>query len=226
VYGGTATGTAEFDYTDWDEPAFMIETEATKIGANEFLTDFTGFGGHLYGLMNFKAVFAGQGEETPDILKTLSAQGAASMAEGRFEGISILSSLAEQTGVTQLADSGPIRDLKTNFWVDRGRVYCNDWKFTSSNILYDVVGSVGFDGTLDYRIGVSLDQKSGGGGLLGAIDGLLSGGGGSALKLHLSLTGEYANPQLQIDSGDSQDALRNKLESGLRDALSDLKISK
>jgi hypothetical protein len=215
AYGGTVTGKAEVDFTDFERPEFRIETKGKQIEADEFLTDFTGFGGHLFGKIDLTGSFAGRGAEVIDILRSLTANGTVSMTEGRFEGLSILSTLADQAAITRIKDSGPIKDMTADFWVDQGRLYCNDWNFSSDGTTYRLAGSVGFDGSLDYRVNIKLPKTKGGSGVLSQLGDLFGGGG---IALDLSLTGTYTHPVIKLDTKNN----RRRFEENLKDKAKDL----
>ena len=212
VYGGAVTGTALVDFTNFNRPAFELKTEGQQIEVDELLTDFTGFGGHLFGKINLSGSFGGSGEEAWEVAQTLTAIGNVSMADGWFEGLGLLSALAGRTQIANIKDSGPIKDMTTNFWVEQGRLFCRDWRFTSEGTDYDVTGSVGFDGSLDYRIRIELPKKGGGSGLLSQLGDLL--GAADGITLDLSLTGTYTNPVIGLDTKNNrrqfEDALKNK----------------
>jgi len=221
VYGGSLTGKATVDYTEWDQPAFVIDSQADDIEINDFLTDFTGFGGHVFGKFDLTGTFAGKGEEVIDIVQSLTAKGNGLMTDGRFEGINVISALAGQAGLTGIADSGPIKDLAGNFWIENGRLFTDKLSFASAGTKYGLTGSVGFDGSLDYHIQVDLPKGKGGNDVLSALGDLLSGDQGG-VTLNLKLGGTYSQPLIQLDSKQNQEAFKRNLQSkakGLLDKL-------
>jgi hypothetical protein len=216
VYGGTMTGNAQVDFTDFTRPVFELKTESQQIEANEFLSDFTGFGGHLFGRINLSGTFGGAGVEGGDVFRSLTATGDVTMREGRFAGLAFLSTLAGRAQIADIKDSGPIKDMTAHYWIEQGRLYCRDWRFTSEGIMYDIAGSVGFDGSLDYRVQLQLPKQGGGSGLLSQLGDLFGGAGGIALDL--ALTGTYANPVIALDTKNN----RRRFEDNLRDNAKNL----
>ncbi len=221
VYGGEVAAELSVDYTDFDRPAFIIDVRADTIEANDFIDDFTGFGGHLFGKINLTGTFAGQGEEARDIASSLTARGAISMAEGRLEKLGLLSALGRQAGITGIRDTGPIKDMSADFWIADGRLYSKDWNFTSSGTRYNLAGSVGFDGSLDYRVRLTIPTQAGGNKLLSALGNLLGGAGG--VTLDLALTGTYDQPRVKLDSGSNRKAFEKNLQAKARELFENLR---
>jgi len=222
AYGGSLTGKATVDYTDWNKPAFVIESKADDIEINDFLTDFTGFGGHVYGKFDLTGTFAGKGEEVVDIVQSLTAKGNGLMTDGRFAGISVISALAGQAGLKGITDSGPIKDLAGNFWIEQGRLFTDNLNFSSAGTKYGLAGSVGFDGSLDYHIQVDLPKGKGGNDVLSTLGNLLSGDQGG-VTLNLKLGGTYSQPLIQLDSKQNQEAFKRNLQSKARGLLDKLR---
>jgi|GEM_PF-3099287 len=221
VYGGEVAAELSVDYTDFDRPAFVIDVRADTIEANDFIDDFTGFGGHLFGKINLTGTFAGQGEEAGDIVRSLTARGAISMAEGRLEKLGLLSALGRQAGITGIRDAGPIKNMSADFWIADGRLYSKDWNFTSSGTHYNLAGSVGFDGSLDYRVCLTIPTQAGGNKLLSALGNLLGGAGG--VTLDLALTGTYDQPRVKLDSGSNRKAFEKNLQAKARELFENLR---
>ena len=214
VYGGTAGGTVTVDFTEWSRPSFVIDAKGEGIEANDFIEHFTNFGGHLFGKLNLIGTFSGQGEEVPDILKSLTAKGGVAMAEGRFEKLDLLSALSAQAGIGGInppAADGPIKDMAADFWIEGGRLFCRDWSMVSSGTRYNLAGSVGFDGSLDYRIRVELPKGSGGNNVLSALGQMFASGSGG-IALNLALTGTYQQPVVKLDSRENQQLFEQNLK--------------
>jgi len=222
VYSGTATGNVDVDYTDWNRPAFAIDAKGENIEANDFIEQFTGFGGHLFGNLNLTGTFGGQGEEVFDVLRSLTARGDVAMMEGRFENLGLLSALGAQAGIGGIKDAGPIKDMAANFWIDNGRLYCRDWSFVSSGTRYTLLGSVGFDGSLDYRIKIDLSKAGKGGDVLSALGQLFSGSSGG-VTLNLALTGTYEQPVVKLDSRENLQLFESNLKAKAKGLLEGLR---
>ncbi len=219
VYGGAVTGGGMVDFADLERPMFSVDASATKIEANDFLEDFTGFGGHLFGGLDLNGIFVGKGADAREIVQSLTAKGTAAMKNGRFAGLKFLETLGRQAGLSGIRDSGPIEEMTADYWIEASRLYCRDWKINSSGILYNLAGSVGFDGSLDYRIAATIPTGEGGG-LLSTLGGFL--GGGSNVKINLSLTGTYAKPVVGIDSSDNRKSFEKNLQDRARHVLDGL----
>jgi len=222
VYRGVATGNVTVDFADWNRPAFVIDAKGEGVEANDFIEHFTGFGGHLFGKITLAGTFGGQGENTSKILESLTAKGDMSMIEGRFEKLDLLSALGRQVGIGGIRDSGPIKDMAAYFWIESGRLYCRDWSFVSSGTRYNLVGSVGFDGSLDYRIRVELPKTGRDGGVFSALGQMLSGGAGG-VALNLALTGTYKEPVIALDSRENQQIFEQNLKAKAKGLLESLR---
>ncbi len=211
AYDGQVTGTATVELQDISAPEFSLDVNGDAMEANAFLSDFTGFSDHLFGTIDLSGTFGGKGTEVLDVVRSLTAKGEVSMSSGRFEAFGPLTRLAEQTGFAGIKDSGPIKDLHAWFWIEDGRLYTRDWEFVSSGAEYNVLGSVGFDGSLDYHVSVTLPTESGTGNLLSQLGNMLGVGGGATLDF--TLQGTYDNPKIALDSKSG----RKRLEKALRE---------
>jgi hypothetical protein len=144
------------------------------------------------------------------------------MTEGRFEKLDLLSTLAGQARLSGIHNSGPIKDMVTDFWVEEGRLFCRDWSFASSGTRYNLAGSVGFDGSLDYRIKIDLPRSSGDRGVLSALGDMFSGSSGW-ISLNLALTGTYTQPVIRLDSRENRQDFERNLKAKARELLQNLR---
>ncbi|MBN2226740.1 MAG: AsmA family protein [candidate division Zixibacteria bacterium] len=225
VYTGDVTGNAVVDLSDFDNPTYRGEYQASQVEADDFISRFSGFGGHFFGKLNISGDFSASGWDPEPILQSLSMDGNANVKEARLVGFDVLQNLAENLNM-QLPDEEKLRDLMTSFRVENGRVTFDAMKFLSTTGDWLVGGSVGFDGSLDYTGEVLLSEKltseviSGSGSMSGLV-GLFKQKGTNRIKIPFTLGGTYTQPKFGIDLNAS-DAIKQNLTNQVGDALKDL----
>jgi len=225
VYTGDVTGNAVIDLSDFENPTYSGDYQASQVEANDFISRFSGFGGHLFGKLNIAGTFSTSGWDPEPILQSLSMDGDANVVEARLVGFDMLQSLASNFNV-QLPDEEKLRDLMTAFHVENGRVEFDAMEFFSTTGDWLVGGSVGFDGTLDYKGEVLLSEKFTSqaiaqSGSMSGLVGLFKQKGTNRIKVPFTLGGTYSRPKFGIDLNAS-DAIKDNLTNQVGDALKDL----
>lgn len=208
VYDGDLVGSAVVDIEDFENPVFQVDYSARGIQVNSFLSRFTSFENHVFGEINLQGAFSGTGSEPEDIIKTLRAAGDAEMNDGKLKNFELLQKLAGQFGGKVPAEE-TIRDLIGSYRVENQRVYFDDMRLKSSKGDWFLTGSVGFDGSLDYRGEVEFSSRSKG--LLGNLGGLFGEDSGQ-IKLPFNLTGSYEDPKIELITSQLEKNADNKLK--------------
>jgi hypothetical protein len=98
------------------------------------------------------------GENMMPVLSTLNGDGNLLLLEGVLQKFAPVEQLASTLNVSQLKDFS-LRDLKTYFSFENGRVKVNPFKINVSNISMLVGGSHGFDQSLDYTLQMTLPRS-------------------------------------------------------------------
>jgi len=226
VYTGKINGESVIDLNDFEHPRYDGKFSASQIEANDFLSRFTSFGGHLYGKVNLDGSFSAAGLEPEQLLNSLSMNGEALFNEGKLVNFDLINSMAQNFNFNA-ADEEKIRDFTSKFSVNNGRVEFDNMKFISSFGNWDVAGSIGFDGSLDYKGDVlltkemsqKLQSKSG---LIGSIAEMLADSETGRINVPFTLGGQYSKPKISLDFKQSEQKVTNDLKEKATDALQNL----
>ncbi len=208
VYTGTVAGNTTIDLHDFNHPQYTGEFKAADIEANDFVTRFSKFGGHLYGKANLQGKYSARGWEPDEFLNSLTMNATADMREGKLvtSGVlyTTLSKLAQQAGRTFQKEQ-PLRGLTTKIIVKDGKVKLDKLKTKVGTIGdLELDGSYSFENELDYRGSLLLSKEwtqdlMSKGGLLGGLAGLFADQSVKRLKLPLVIGGTVDKPTFNID---------------------------
>ncbi|KAA2241912.1 AsmA family protein [Chitinophaga agrisoli] len=98
------------------------------------------------------------GKDMTPVLSSLNGDGNLLLIEGFLKKFAPIDQLATQLNVSQLKDIS-LKDIKSYFSFENGRVKVNPFKIKVSNIDMAVAGSHGFDQTLDYTLQLALPRS-------------------------------------------------------------------
>jgi hypothetical protein len=224
VYTGKVTGKAVVDLNDFENPVYTGTFDARQIEADDFLTRFTKFGGHLFGKLNMTGDFAASGWEPDALMKSLTLNGDAIFNEAKLVNFDLIKSLGDQFNFTAF-DEETVKDFSSSFKVVGGRVHFDALKFFSNFGNWNIVGSVGFDGSLDYsgdvllteKVSQDLFSKSG---LVSGLASMLKDGKTERVRIPFKLGGTYGKPKLAVDFS-FKEKLQEKAKDELKDKLQD-----
>ncbi len=226
VYTGKVTGETMVDLNDFNNPRYSGKFAATQIEANDFITRFSDFGGHLYGRTNMDGTFSCVGWDPKPIIQSLTMDGMAAFKEAKLVNFDLLGKLAQNLNL-KMPSEEQLKDFATAFKVKDGRVAFEGLKFLSTFGDWNLAGSVGFDGTIDYAGDVLLsDQVTGNlmaqSNMISGLAGLLKDNTSGRVRVPFRLSGSYANPKISLDLNAREKAKNNikgKLDSALQDLL-------
>ena len=226
VYTGKVKGEAAVDLNDFENPVYSGTYEASQIEVNDFLTRFTKFGGHLFGKVNMNGDFKATGWEPEDLIKTLTLDGSALFNEARLVNFDIIQKMAQSFNFSEVKEE-TIRDLASSFKVRDGRVIFDALKFFNNMGDWNITGSVGFDGSLDYSGDVLLtegmtSQLMARSDMVAGMAGLLKDKQSGRVKVGFKLGGTYSNPKPTLDLSPAKEQLEDKLKNKVGDALKGL----
>lgn len=220
VYSGRVTGESQIDLNDFENPKYSGRYSASKIEANDFLTRFTKFGGHLFGKLNMDGSFSASGWEPEDLISSLTMDGQALFGQAKLVNFDLLKELGQKLNFKTFGEE-TINDLASSFRVKDGRVEFDALKFLSSFGDWNITGSVGFDGTLDYSGEILLSEKISNdllskSGLVSGLAGLFKEGKTGRVNVPFRLSGMYAKPKVSVDF-----SAREKIQEEMKDKLGD-----
>lgn len=229
VYSGKVTGQTTMDLNDFNSPRYSGEFNATQIEANDFMSRFTKFGGHLFGKINISGSYNATGWEAETFMESLNMNGNGTMQEGRLvlgdrlhQG---LSSLAERAGLN-IDQEQALKALQSKIHVQEGKVFV-DKLTTALGGLGDaeVEGFYAFDGVIGYEgsILLSRDLSQQLVSKMGLLGNLLADQNTQRVRLPLAITGTMADPQLQFNfqalTSRAQDAAKTQVEEQVQDKV-------
>ncbi len=214
-YGGAVHGKAEVGLEDPAHPALVLDAQVDSASAGSLLTAWTGAGKMFNGVIATSLALSASGSSEADILRSISASGLAKMVNGTLGPAPVFESLAAFTKIDAFKEVH-FKDFVAPFKVERGRVSTGPARLTGNYGDWLISGSMGFDGSLDYAVGITLPKeltaKLGAAGALAA--GALADPQGRVL-LDLKVTGPSKAPKISWDSRSTRDRLLGRLPSSL-----------
>ncbi len=210
VYSGDVNGKTTIDLSDMSRPRYVGEFDANRIEANDFMTRFTPFGGHLFGKFNFSGDYDAAGWDPDVFLQSLSVDGNAAMREGQVVTSGVvyqsINSLAQKIG-EEFDKEQALRDVATKVKVEDGRVRVDDITADLGSLgMVTFSGSYGFDEAIEYSGTIRLNEETsaklaGSSGLLKGVTELFGkgGAGGTTLELPIVIGGTLTKPTFTIN---------------------------
>ncbi|MFY0254911.1 AsmA-like C-terminal region-containing protein [Chitinophaga sp. 30R24] len=151
---------------------------------------------------------------TPE-LNTLTGDGNLLLIEGFLKQFAPVDQLASSLNVAQLKDLS-LRDIKSYFTFENGRVKINPFKVTANGIRMDIAGSHGIDQSLDYTLQLALPRS-------------LMGAAGNNLVNNLAAQAQSKGIPVNLDDSVhlqilmAGNLLKPSIKTDLREAASNLK---
>src|SRR5262245_1765531 len=215
AYGGTALGNARFDLRDPAKPSFAVKTQVDSLEADDILSAWTPVKGLLHGSLGTTLNLSGAGATPADLQRTLTAVGLALVADGTLGPGPALEAIARYTQIPALKQVR-FKDGRLPFRVERGRVVTDPVTLKGPSGDWRLIGSVGFDGTLDYAVSGTLPPEVAA--KLAAKSALAAGALADPegrILLDLRLTGKAVAPQVAWDGNAMRDRLAGKASQAL-----------
>ncbi|MFH1276891.1 MAG: AsmA-like C-terminal region-containing protein [Candidatus Eisenbacteria bacterium] len=159
VWEGTVAGDASVRLNEPGGATYRFAARAENVEANDFLTNLTPAKDILYGRFRLESAWEGRGLTEKELLASLSANGTMKAAEGRIRNLTALDRAADLLGMKEMGQI-EFREFWSKFAVDKGRVRFDDLLVRGKNADWNAAGSVGFDGTLDYALTITLSEAN------------------------------------------------------------------
>jgi len=196
------------DLANFDNPHYTGQFQGTQVEADDFVSRFTKFGGHVFGKVDLNGSYDAFGWEPEAFLNSLSMNSTANMKNGKIvtsgNVYTAISSVAEKTGNTFDREQ-PVKNMTTNIKVQDGKVALDELTTKLGN-LGDVTlnGFYAFSGELNYSGSILLSKENtekllSKGGLLGGLAGLLSDNSIQRVKLPIAVSGTADSPKMNVD---------------------------
>lgn len=215
AYGGAVNGKAAFDLADPANPGFTVEARVDTVEADALLSTWTPARGWIHGALNTTLQLSGDGTTPEDLKRTLTAIGLALVSNGTIGPGPALDAVAKATGIPVFKEVR-FRDLKLPFRVERGRMITDPVTIRGGYGEWQLIGGIGFDGTLDYTVSITLPSEAAA--RLQARSALAAGALTDAkgnLLLDLRVTGPARQPRVTWDSQAMRDRLAGKVSQAL-----------
>ena len=216
-YGGTVTGSAKFDLSDTRKPAYAVKANVDQVKADALLSAWTPAKNLLAGTLSTKLDFSGAGQTPNDLKQTLTLVGLASLADGRLGPGPALEALAQFVKVPKLKQVD-FKKLELPMRIEHGRIISDPVTMNGPAGDWKLAGALGFDGSLDYAVSVTLPPdvvKSLGADAALAAGALADPQGRVLLDLHLS--GNAASPRVSWDTKAMQARLAGRASEALKE---------
>jgi hypothetical protein len=223
--GGKGRGKLISDLRDPRRIRNDIDIDFTGIDAGKALGGFHSAGGLVSG--KFAMKLGGRFTSGPgmDILQNLTATGRATSTSGTVDLSRFMTPIRSAGLNVSSIEKFDFHEWTKKFVIDEGRVASETWKIRSGSGNWDINGSFGFDGTLDYDAGLvispaqqkhmkDLDKYK-------AIVDLFRDDSGNIL-LMLDIGGTAKAPKVRLDQSRAKKNAEKKLIDSAKDKLKDL----
>lgn len=224
-YGGSVTGEAKFDLRDTRKPVYAIKTVVDQVKADAILGTWTPAKGLLAGTLSTKMDFSGAGQTPEDLKHTLTLIGLAAISEGRLGPGPALEAVAQFVKVPKMKQLDFAR-LELPMRIEQGRVITDPVVLNGASGEWRLTGAVGFDGSLDYAVSVTLPPSAVD--LLQAKSALAAGALSDAqgrMLLDLRVTGSAKAPRVAWDTRAMQARLAGRASEALAEQRAHLEQS-
>ncbi len=231
VFTGDFSGETKVDLTDFEIPVYTGKFNATQVEANDFISRFSKFSGHVFGKFNFSGTYNAQGWEPDEFLNSLKMDSDADMQEGKLVTsgavFQSMKSLAENLG-NGFEKEQYLKNARSKITVNDGKVMLDTMTTKLGNMgdlllngHYSFKNDVAYNGVLILSKEASEKLRSNKG-FLKAISGILTDKENDRVSLPLMVTGTIEKPVFKIDYSSLTNAAKEDLLDGVGDKLKDL----
>lgn len=225
--GGKGKGSARIDLRDPSSIKTGFDVSFTEVESARALTPVHSMGKLLTGRFSFTTRGSMVSGEGIDPLMTFAADGSATSTQGIVNLSRFISPVSTLAGI-DLSNLEKIdfSNWTGNFYINNGRLGTDDWKIKSVSGDWDIKGSFGFDGSLDYTARVvvppSVQRKMKDLDRYRDLVDLFRDENGN-LILDLGIGGTAGSPKISLDQTKAKqkagDKLMDNLKKGAEDKL-------
>ncbi|MCK4224432.1 MAG: AsmA family protein [candidate division Zixibacteria bacterium] len=222
VFSGSVGGEVSCNLNDIEHIQYDMNLTANQIEANDFLSRFTSFDDRLFGKLNLNANFSGKGNRVEDIQKTLVANGTATFENGKLINWELLDRLATLLKIKSFKEQD-IKTLRNSFRIQERRVWFDDFSATTKDGDFELIGSVGLDGSLDYMLTAVLSPElSLRFDALGDLSDYLKNEEGRVV-LDIKISGPAKNPEFALDTSKAEKKFKDQMKAKVEEEKDELK---
>ena len=222
--GGKGSGRLISDLRDPSRITNDIDIDFNGIDAGRALSGVHSAGGLVSGTFSMK--LGGRFTSGPgmDILQNLTATGRATSTNGTLDLSRFMAPLKSIGLNISSIEKFDFHEWTEKFVIEKGRVNSEVWKIGSKNGDWDITGSFGFDGTLDYNAGLVITPQQQAHmkdlAKYAAIIDLFRDDKGNIL-LMLDIGGTTKQPKVRLDQSNAKKKAEEKLFDGVKDKIKD-----
>ncbi|HUU29483.1 MAG TPA: AsmA-like C-terminal region-containing protein [archaeon] len=224
LFSGSLSGQGSAVFSEGGPPSYALDFETSDVRVGQALSPLTSFGKYLSGNISSRFHLTGSGATAESFLKALAAQGEFTISRGELTGSPLLESLAGVSKISEWRDKLLINEWVGNLSIGNERVFTDNLEIKAANGDWNAAGSFGFDGSLDYSLGVALDNA-----LTRKYSSVLPGELASVLKdeegritLGFKITGTPEKPIIRLDTAPLKQRASQKVKSELTRQLDKL----
>lgn len=189
-----------------------ITGSVQNVDVNQMLTSFAGTPNKVYGTLaipQFNLSFAGA--EPAELQRSLTGQGRLTIANGKFQGLSVLAAIERALGGTASGD-GAFAQFATNFGIQKQAISMTGIAADGPGINITGQGSVTFNEALNFALQSKLTGQT-----AERLRGLTRGFVSGDLVVPVQIAGTLDNPQVRPDTkalvqGATKDAVKGVLD--------------
>ncbi len=233
AFNGSLVTKGTLDMRKAEQTPFDLTLDMNNLDVHQLLPQFSSFGNRLYGNLTMTTQLKGALDDTLGLVsQTLGGDGTVQMKSGKVDGVKVNQALA---GMLSLPDLNVVsfKDWQNSFMIANGRLMLKDLKINALNSDYTINGSMGFDGSLDYKMTLLLPPETsnkiklpGVGGFAGQAVDLFKDPSGR-IRLDFDVGGMSDNPSVSLNTDAAQkkaeDLVKQKLEAEKKKLEDDLK---
>ncbi len=228
VYSGKVQGETTIDLGDFSNPHYTGKFKAEQIEADDFISRFTKFGGHLFGKADLEGSYDARGWEPDEFMNSLSSNSVGTVNEGRLVTTgamySALKMLGDQLG-TEISEDQSLNSLATNITIKDGRVHLDEMTTSLGDLgELSLGGYYGFNDDIDYTGNLLLSESAAKSlkSKLGALGKLLGSADSEQITIPLKVTGTITSPKPELDYKALEKQAADNLLEGAADKLKGL----
>lgn len=217
--GGKLSGGGTLVLSSAGAKSWDLDLRADSVDAGRMLRPFSSFANYLSGRLSSSIDLSNPKALALAPMQSLSGAVDFALEGGALEGWPALNAISSLTGI------GELKNMVIDDWVGRmevrdGRVFGENLTLRTGAGAVGADGSVGLDGSLDYKLNLALNQRLSDkyrGKLPGEIGKLLTGGSGQ-VELGFDLGGTTTDPSVKLDMS----VVKRRAEERVKEGVSNL----
>ena len=215
LLGGTVVMNGQYDTRVADNPTFEYKLNIQQLSIPDAYTSFSTVKtfAPVAQLMNgtFSTNFSLSGklkEDMTPVYESLNGSGLIQIAEAFMKESGLVSGIAGFMKIDMGSSELSMKDVIMKASIENGRAYVSPFDVEMAGHKANIGGSIGADGSLDYKINTEVDAGIVGqqvNQLLATLQGNQNAEASSKIQLHFNVTGTYDKPRINLMGTTSED---------------------